>query len=48
MLREKIFRESIINITETNLLITMIVSIKDPFMNSFSTPLAIDYQFLCS
>lgn len=33
MLREKRFRESIINVIETNLLITIIVSVDDFIMN---------------
>ena len=33
MLREKMFRESIINIIEANLLIKIIVSVDDPIMN---------------
>lgn len=33
MLRENMFRESIINIIEANLLITIIVSVDDPIMN---------------
>jgi hypothetical protein len=40
MLRERIFKESIINIIEANLLITIIVSVDDPIMNLLSTPLS--------
>jgi hypothetical protein len=38
MLREKIFKESMINIIEANLLITIIVSVDDPIMNLLNTP----------
>ena len=48
MLREKRFRESIINVIEANLLITVIVSVANPIMNLLSTPQGDRLPFLCS